>query len=396
MNVKQTAGAGQALLLLLGSCLPVLGGVLVAPVLPSMQAHFAATPGASVLVPIALTVPALMIALTAPLAGWLADRIGRRKLLLVCMALYSCFGLMPLWLDSLSWIVASRAGIGLAEAAILTCCTALIGDYFESDRRIRLFALQMVATSLSAAIFMGVGGALGEGSWRTPFTVYVVGILCLPFMARMLWEPSSPTQEVVHSEPGVFPWRALTPLYGLSLFAGVSLFIVPVQAGYLLQFLHIDSPQQIGLTMGANQIGVLVGALSFRLIAKLPGRVLLALGFLGAGVGGALMGWSNSHSLVVGAVLINGLGIGLLLPALVTQVMHQVEFSQRGRASGLFAAAVFAGEFASPLFVLALTAGVSTALPQALILVGITQVALAPITLLMIRAPQRIQVAEAQ
>ena len=57
MSVERQAGLPQSLLLLLGSCLPVLGAVLLAPVLPLMQQHFADTPGVAVLVPIALTLP---------------------------------------------------------------------------------------------------------------------------------------------------------------------------------------------------------------------------------------------------------------------------------------------------------------------------------------------------
>ncbi|MCH7301739.1 MFS transporter, partial [Pseudomonas capeferrum] len=63
MSTERQAGLPQSLLLLFGSCLPVLGAVLLAPVLPRMQAHFADTPGAEVLVPISLTIPALVIAL---------------------------------------------------------------------------------------------------------------------------------------------------------------------------------------------------------------------------------------------------------------------------------------------------------------------------------------------
>jgi MFS family permease len=58
---------------------------------------------------------------------------------------------------------------------------------------------------------------------------------------------------------------------------------------------------------------------------------------------------------VVVAVLINGLGIGLMLPTLITWIMAQVNFHQRGRASGCFTAAIFAGEFISPLVVLGIT-----------------------------------------
>ena len=368
MKAECKAGTPQSLLLLLGSCLPVLGAVLLAPVLPRMQVHFADTPGASVLVPVALTLPALVIAILAPFAGIIADRIGRKPLLLVAMLIYTLCGTLPLWLDSLHAIVLSRAGIGLAEAAIMTCCTALMGDYYSGGRRERMFALQMVATSLSAALFMAIGGQLGQDNWRAPFALYAVGLVFLPLMALWLWEPRQlKAADVTQSR---LPRRGLVPLLVLALLAGMSLFIVPVQAGYLLNLLGVDAPQQIGMTMGGNQVGIVLGALSFRLIGRIRSSRLLLLAFVLAGSGGLLMAGAGSQGMVSLAVFINGLGIGLMLPTLITRIMAQVDFSQRGRASGLFTAAIFAGEFVSPLVVLAMTAGVLSTLPTALAVIG--------------------------
>jgi MFS family permease len=365
---QRSAGMPQSVLLLLGSCLPVLGAVLLAPVLPRMQAHFADTPGAAVLVPVALTLPALMIAVLAPLAGMIVDRVGRKPLLLMSMLLYTVCGTLPLWLESLQSIVISRAGIGLAEAGIMTCCTTLMGDYYRGERRERLFALQMVATSLSAALFMGVGGYLGQDSWRTPFTLYAVGLVFLPLMGLWLWEPMS--QKASEHGGAAMPWLRLRPLLSLALLAGLSLFIVPVQAGYLLNLLGVDSPQQIGMTMGGNQLGVVLGALSFRLIGSTRPARLLLLAFVLAGIGGLLMAAAGSHRTLSMAVFINGLGIGLMLPTLITRIMALVDFNQRGRASGFFTAAIFAGEFISPLVVLMMTQGASSALPTALTIIG--------------------------
>lgn len=376
MSVERQAGLPQSLLLLLGSCLPVLGAVLLAPVLPRMQEHFADTPGVAVLVPIALTLPALMIALLAPVAGIIADRLGRKPLLIVAMVLYTVCGVLPLWLESLEVIVISRAGIGVAEAAIMTCCTTMMGDYYSGARRERMFALQMVATSLSAAIFIAVGGVLGEHGWRTPFALYGLGLVFLPLMVWLLWEPRARVVTAT-TVSRAFPWRPLAPLYALAFLAGLSLFIVPVQVGYLLNLLHVEGSQLIGMTMGASQFGVLVGALSFRLFRGVPAHRQMLLAFVAAGIGGGLLAVANSHGLVVIAVLINGLGIGLMMPTLLTWIMSQVDFQQRGRAAGGFTSMFFAGEFASPLVVLAITGGVIGALPAALGIVAGVQLVVA-------------------
>ena len=74
---------GQGAILLAGSCLPILGSVLLAPVLPRLMEAFATTPGVQVLVPIVLTAPALMIGLLAPVAGRLVDAAGRKRVLVV-------------------------------------------------------------------------------------------------------------------------------------------------------------------------------------------------------------------------------------------------------------------------------------------------------------------------
>lgn len=377
MNVERQARLPQSLLLLLGSCLPVLGAVLLAPILPRMQEHFADTPGVAVLVPIALTLPALMIALLAPVAGIIADRLGRKPLLIGAMLLYTVCGVLPLWLESLQVIVISRAGIGVAEAAIMTCCTTMMGDYYSGARRERMFALQMVATSLSAAIFIAVGGVLGEHGWRTPFALYGLGLVFLPLMVWLLWEPRAYVVIATTTVRRAFPWRPLVPLYALAFLAGLSLFIVPVQVGYLLNQLHVEGAQQIGMTMGASQFGVLVGALSFRLFSGVPAYRQVLLAFVAAGIGGGLLAVADSHGLVVIAVLINGLGIGLMMPTLLTWIMAQVDFQQRGRAAGGFTAMFFAGEFASPLVVLAITGGVISALPAALGIVAGVQLLVA-------------------
>jgi MFS family permease len=368
----------QALLLLLGSCLPILGGVLVAPVLPLIQAHFAATPGSIVLVPIVLTIPALMIALLAPFAGLLVDRFGRKWPLLLCLALYTACGVLPLWLENLTAIVISRVGLGLAEAGIMTVCTTLIGDYYDGAKRQRLLTLQAIVTSLSAMVFITLGGLMGQDGWRAPFVLYWAGWAFIPLVLWLIWEPGKQVDDssVDDATGGLsFPWRRLLPLYALVLAAGCSVMIVPVQLSYLLAGIGISGPDQVGLTMGLNQLGIVIGASLFRILGRLPFEYLLLLAFSAAGLG-LFMLPSEHYPMIAAAVLINGLGIGLMIPVLGSWVLSQVGFALRGRASGGFMAAFFGGEFLSPMVILALMGGLSLSLANGLMLVGLVHIVL--------------------
>jgi MFS family permease len=70
-------------------------------------------PHAPLMISLVATLPALFIALFAAPFGLLADRVGRRLLLLIGLAIYGVLGVAPYWLNSLQWIVASRAGVFL-------------------------------------------------------------------------------------------------------------------------------------------------------------------------------------------------------------------------------------------------------------------------------------------
>ena len=66
-----------------------MAGATIAPGLPGLLAHFADHPDAEYLTRFILTIPGLAIAITAPFAGVLADRFGRRVLLQLGVVLYS-------------------------------------------------------------------------------------------------------------------------------------------------------------------------------------------------------------------------------------------------------------------------------------------------------------------
>ena len=79
----RAAGLAQALTLILVGLMPALALAGLVPDLPQLFQHFAAEPNRELLVPMIITVPSLCVALFSGFAGAIADRWGRRRLLLV-------------------------------------------------------------------------------------------------------------------------------------------------------------------------------------------------------------------------------------------------------------------------------------------------------------------------
>ncbi|CCH87754.1 Major facilitator family sugar transporter [Modestobacter italicus] len=361
------AGRAQAAVLLLASCLAVLGAVLLAPVLPAIEDAFAGTAGVEALTPVVLTAPALVIGLTAPFAGRVLDRVGRTRLLVAALVVYAVVGTAPVWLPSLQLIVASRVLVGLTEAVIMTCCTTLLADYFHGSQRERYFGLQVVFTTVAATLFFGLGGALGSHSWRTPFWLYLVSLPLAVAAARLIWQP------VVQRPSGVLPalpWHRLAAPVAVSLVGGLVFYVLIVELSFKLDDVGVESTGAIGAVSAIASLGTAVGGASFSRLAARGPAVTVPLAFAVSGIGLVGLGLAPSVPVIVLFAVVTGLGNGLLLPSLLTWALGSLTFEQRGRGTGWWTAAVFLGQFVCPLVVLGLSAAIG-GLGSAIVVLGV-------------------------
>ncbi len=342
-------------LLMAGSCLPILGAVLIAPVLPKLQDHFAAVSGVDALAPMALTVPALSLAVMAPFAGAIIDRLGRHRLLVVATVLYAIVGTAPLWLDSLPAIIASRALVGVAESAIMTCCTTLIGDYWSGRQREKYLALQAICSAVSATAFFALGGAAGSAGWRAPFWAYAVGLLLAPLLATMLRpagrRTGTATAPAAPAPFGPLLRRLLAPC-ALTFFGAIVFYTIPVETSFLLKDLGTEAPATIGLCTAIASAATVAGAAAFTRLTHRAERLLPATLALCA-TGFAIIALADSVPVLVVGAVVNCLGTGMLLPTLINRTLALLTPANRGRGTGLWNTAFFLGEFVCPLLLLA-------------------------------------------
>ncbi|WP_221583323.1 MFS transporter [Microbacterium sp. G2-8] len=351
-TAQRRAGVLQGILLLAGSCMPVLGSVLLTPILPQLSAHFAGEPGADVLVPMIVAIPALMIAIFAPFAGQVVDRVGRKPLLIIAMIAYAIAGTAPAWMEGLTEILVSRVLVGVCEAAIMTVCTALIVDYFHDERRAKYLGLQTVATTLGATVFIALGGALGTGGWHAPFWVYAISVVIAIPMIFALWEPRRD-----ESATGVarvpIPWRRIWARLLVTLFAGFTFYVMVIEISYLVVATGVDAAdtRTIGVASAVASLSTAIAGFTFSRLGRLKPGALLPLAFALQAVGMVLV-WilPGFAGVVIGAVVAS-FGSGFLLPSLLTWVVATTSFAERGRVTGWWTAAFFLGQFLTPIIV---------------------------------------------
>jgi MFS family permease len=291
------------------------------------------------------------VALFSVPIGQLSDRIGARRILVVGMSGYGLAGIMPLWLDSLPAIVASRFLVGVFEAAVMTASTTLISLYFTGLGRDRWLAVQVASTNVMGVIVVLIGGLAGEHGWRAPFFAYAIAIVLLLPVILVTYEPGRVSKGEVRSfdaapEPS---WiRLVAVRCALTFFVSVTVYTLIVQFGFLLVERGVTDPSTIGLGISFGAGGVALGSIANTAMLAIPSRYrLLASYVLIAGGLGIVALNSGFVAMCLGA-LGAGLGAGCTVSTLLCITVADVPAALKGRATGAWTAAMFLGQFLNP------------------------------------------------
>jgi MFS family permease len=344
---SRVAGPLQGITLVLQVTLAVMGTAVLAPIIPQLIAQFHSTPNVLFWAPLVVTIPSLLVAVSAPAMGLLADMVGRRRLLMLVVGCYGALGVAPFFLHSLPTLLADRVALGVVEAGITTISTTLLADYFEGPACARWLGRQTTVASLSALVLLALGGWLGEFGWHAPFLVYAIALPLWLMLSRFTWEPAAPRREASPGWAG-FPWLRFAGILGVSLVMGMMFYVVQIDLSSMLNEWRITSPARIGLITAATSIGIPCGTWVFQRLQGWPVAALLATEFGLLAFGFAGMSHAPGLGLFLALVFINQVGGGMGLPTTLTWAVSQLPFHQRGRGTGIWQAVFSLGPPAGP------------------------------------------------
>ena len=356
---------------MLAVLIQVLDTTIANVALPHMQASLGATQESINWV---LTSYIVASAIAIPISGWLADRIGRKRLLIMAVIGFTIASLLCAIATSLTEMVVFRALQGITGAFLVPLSQATLFDINPPERHARAMALFGGGIMIGPIMGPVLGGWLTDSfDWRWVFLVNLpVGAIA----AVMLWR-TMPTIPMTRRKFDIFgfallgvalgslqlmldrgqhldwftspeiwielglcigaAWMFVThtltgrnPIFERGMFADrnftLGLFFMLVTgvlllAGLallppLLQGLYGHSVFQSGLLTMPRGVGTLITmVLAGRLIGKVDLRILVALGM-------GLMAWSlhmmagfainmGSTPIIISGV-IQGLGLGLM------------------------------------------------------------------------------------
>lgn len=352
-NDTAPPSAAATLALVMVGSLVVFAAAVIGPALPAMQAHFAEDPRASAWVPLLVTTPALSVALSAHLAGYLLDRFGRHAAVLAALVGFAAFGTagaFDLGLDGLLW---TRAGLGLCIAFLTAGFTALVGDLFDPPARAAIMGRQVGVNALMAFAMTLTGGLLSEWHWRGVFLVYLAALPIAAMFVRFVPRrpPGAPGRRSQPADDNASAhWPTLVGVYALALLCPLTFALLLTRGPFLVQSQYGGSATVIALALAAATLGGLPTALLFgRLHARWSSWPSFALGFALMAAGLAGQSLAPSLALMVTCMGLTGAGFGLVMPNLSTTLLGAAPAALRGRLSGGLVSVSFAGQFLSPL-----------------------------------------------
>ncbi|WP_347551766.1 MFS transporter [Pseudalkalibacillus hwajinpoensis] len=339
-----------------------LGNSMLIPVLPIIEKKLGIT---SFEVSMIITLYSVAAILFIPIAGYLSDRYGRKKIIIPSLFIAGCGGLITAWAawsleEPYAVILIGRVLQGIGSSGAAPVVLPFVGDLFKSDKEVSA-GLGLIETSNTIGKVLSpiLGALLASFLWYLPFlsipVFSLISIILVIFLVESPDKKEKPqtisaflscVKEIFQHEG---KWLTATFTIG-----GIIMFVLFGVLFYLAGFLE-EEFNIVGVKKGAI-IAIPLVALSVASYVtgkrigenKIVMKWCVVIGlFLLAG-STFLVSFTDRLWLILMILFLSGIGIGMALPSLDALITEGIKKEERGTITSLYSSTRFLGVAAGP------------------------------------------------
>lgn len=329
----------------------VLGVSSITPAFPKMVQELSITPQEVGMLITFFTLPGIVL---TPILGVLADRFGRKKVLIPSLVLFGVAGGACSLVRDFNILLLFRFFQGIGAASLGSINITILGDLYSGKERAAAMGYNASVLSIGTASYPTLGGALALLGWYYPF---ILPPFAIPLGLLVLFSLKSPEpkneQHIKQYLGGA--WQGVKNRQVLGLFIASSMTFIILYGSYLSYFPHLmaefrASSLIIGLIMSAMS---LTTAFTSSQLGKLAGKYseknLLKVAYLFYAVGMFIIPLVPHLWLLLIPAIIFGVGHGINIPNIQTLLAGLAPMEHRAAFMSINGMVLRLGQTLGPL-----------------------------------------------
>lgn len=330
----------------------VLGVASITPAFPKIAQALNVPPQNVGLLITVFTLPSVLL---GPVLGVLADRFGRKKILVPSLILFGIAGAACAFARDFNLLLALRFIQGIGAASLLSLSVTLVGDLYSGQERTTAMGYNASVTSIGTASYPTIGGALAVMGWNYPFFLPLLAIPVGLVVLFLLHTPEPKSKQNL-KEYLSSALKSLKNRQFVGLFFGTGATLILLYGAFIsyIPILIADSfksssftigiilsSMSVTLTLTASQLGKLARAFSE--------RVLIQASFVLYAVALAIIPFVQNLWVLLIPTMLFGIALGIGMPSIQTLLANLAPKEYRAAVISLNGTVLGLGQTLGPL-----------------------------------------------
>jgi len=332
----------------------IMGVASLTPAFPEIIRQFDISAQEIGLMITVFTLPGVIL---SPLMGILADRFGRKAILIPSIFLFGISGFLCAFMDNYQYMLILRFIQGIGAAALGMINITLVGDIYSGVKRATVMGYNASILNVGTAVYPVIGGALAVIAWYYPFYLPLLAIPVGLFIIFGLKNPE-PSKKQTFLQYIKNTWGSINKKDVWGLFI-INILVFIILYGSLLTFFPLFLEEnfqanafQIGLVMSIMSIiTAVISAQLGKLSRRFSPKTLLIYSSLFYLLSMITIPYSHSWILIIVAITLFALGHGLLLPNIFNLLVGFASINERAGFMSINSMVLRIGQTVGPIFV---------------------------------------------